>query len=147
MRGTWLVSVLAAACGGPAPSRPPAPAATVSAARPMPTRSYAECRSERIKMLADSAVTGVVPPQPTGIVIPPSRPPYEIPRDVRGHRITVHFLVDEHGQVARDSIDAPVSRDTAWVGEFQRRLHRYQFLPAVLNGCAVPDWFTIRLTL
>jgi len=139
LRSVWVSFLLGsmASCAASAPNR------TGAATAPRATRPYAECGAERSKMLKDSQVPGVVPAQPTGIILPPAG---RSPDDVRGQTRLLIFFVDEEGRVARDSSDAPLSTDVGWSREFRAWLRRYRFLPAILNGCAVPSQFSIRFT-
>jgi hypothetical protein len=140
LRSLWVWFLLASttSCAAPAPSRMDA------AAKPLQTRPNAECAVERskvLKVLSDSELPDVIPAQLLGIMLPP----VDRPDDLRGQTRQIIFLLDEEGRVVRDSSDAPLSTDVAWSREFRARLRRYQFLPATLNGCAVPSRFVIGI--
>ena len=142
LRSLWVGFPLAfsTSCAAPAPNRMDA------ATRPLQTRTHAECAVERSKVLkvpSDSQLPDVIPAQPMGIILPPAG---GSPEDLRGQTRHVIFLLDEEGRVVRDSSDAPLSSDVGWSREFRARLRRYRFVPATLNGCAVPSQFVIHFT-
>ncbi|HXY18557.1 MAG TPA: hypothetical protein VEH83_01030, partial [Gemmatimonadales bacterium] len=92
----------------------------------------------------DSGGGGTVrPPNPTGIILPPTHPPSEL----RGTRITVVFEISATGEVTHVALD-PNPRDHRFANEFLERLRRYTFSPAVtLDGQPVPGLFRITFTL
>ncbi len=72
-------------------------------------------------------------------------PPSRAPGDAAGRVITVSLLVDVRGAVEQEMTDQPVSADSAYAASFDARLTHYHFLPAVLDGCAVPAWYVFRI--
>ncbi len=141
MRGPFLVLALPvcmAACANTAGSN-----GGVAPQRPKVTRGFAECQAERERALGDTVPVGVTPPQPQEIVLPPApRPSYLI-----GQTVSIWFLVDDRGRVLRDREVPSLGADSGYAARFRDRLHRYRFLPGVLDGCAVPAWYVLRIIL
>ena len=134
MRGRWMAAAAVAwsvSCAGGNP-----PNAILG---PQVTRPHSECASERARATADTQVARTLHPAPTSLVLPPR----DLGTDLRGRSVTVHLLVNEWGEVVRDSIEPP---DVPDAPQFRFDLRHYQFRPAVLDGCAVPAWWMVRFT-
>lgn len=85
----------------------------------------------------------VFPPQPQGIILPPTG----APGNLRGVRLTVRFEVSERGEVLSVEVE-PQIRDRGYRNEFLERMRRYTFTPAYLpNGRPVRAVFPVQITL
>jgi len=73
---------------------------------------------------AQSAEGGIYPPQPIQIFLPP----FPTPKDVRGHRLTVEFDVDEAGEVLGLSFNP--TRNPEYNRQIDSELRRFRFRPA-----------------
>jgi hypothetical protein len=80
-------------------------------------------------------------PSPEIIIILP--PPTQ---EVRGRTIMVRLRVDEKGHVDPGTVVLEGITDNAYAKSFYSRLLSYRFTPAVLEGCAVPSSFSIKVT-
>jgi hypothetical protein len=63
-----------------------------------------------------------------------------------GSTFTVHMRVDESGHVDPYSIRVEGARDSTFIEQLRATVYRYRFTPAVLDGCAVPSTFWIRVS-
>ena len=92
----------------------------------------------------DSGGTGrVFPPQPQGIILPPTG----APANLRGVRLTVRFEISERGEVLNVEVDPPI-RNRGYRNEFMDRMRRYTFSPAYnLDGRPVRAVFPVQITL
>ena len=93
---------------------------------------------------ADSGGGGgnVFPPQPRGIILPPS----DRPASVRGTTVLVRFEISARGEVLDVSLDPPI-RDRHFRDDFLDRLRRYTFTAAYTrDGRAGPGIYEIRST-
>jgi hypothetical protein len=92
----------------------------------------------------DSGGSGrVFPPQPIGVIIPPT----DRPARVRGRVVTARFLISERGEVMRVALDPP-TRDRNFNEQFLDRLRRYSFTPAyTLEGRPIAWPYVITFTL
>lgn len=68
---------------------------------------------------------------------PPRYPDELRGRGIRG-RVDVSFIVDEKGAVVRSTISVRRASDAAFVRAVLEVLPSYRFVPAVVDGCAVP---------
>lgn len=120
---------------------PPNPNAAPPSGPPRPTRSGPACDSvvQRVALAPDSFST--LRPTPQFILVPPPPPP-----EVRGHRIDVTVRVDERGHVEPGSVTITGIANAEYERTFRERLLAYRFIPAVLDGCAVPAPFSIGIT-
>jgi hypothetical protein len=93
---------------------------------------------------SDSGGTGrVFPPQPQGIILPPTG----APANLRGVRLTVRFEISERGEVLNVEVDPPI-RDRGYRNEFMDRMRRYTFTPAyTVDGRPVRAVFPVLITL
>lgn len=93
---------------------------------------------------ADSGGAGrIFPPQPQGIILPPSGRPSSL----RGVRLTVRFYISERGEVLGVEVDPPI-RDRGFRNEFMERMRHYTFTPAfTMDGRPVRAVFPVQITL
>jgi len=137
-----LAYILIAGCSSATTTRP---AKTLPPAMVSPTRTATECAPlvDRVRAHPDSFMPS--PPQMYSFPIPPFD---GTPREMRGTMVIVRILVDELGGVVNDSTTiTPALSAPSFDHEFRRRISRYQFHPAVLDGCAVPGRSVVQVTL
>lgn len=85
----------------------------------------------------------VFPPQPQGIILPPS----PSPRSLRGRRVTVVFTVGERGEVIDVEVEPPIE-DRGYRNQFMERMRRYTFTPGYTpGGRPVRAEYPIAITL
>ncbi len=130
------VACLVAAC-----APPPAPGPFVSWRSSV--RPDSACLADKAQAVADTATSGVTPPQPASIMMVPTKAAARL----RGATLAIHVLVDHAGHVIADStrIDL-VSRRPDPLRDVSAAVARYEFNPAVYNGCAVAAWYTIHFS-
>jgi hypothetical protein len=79
------------------------------------------------------------------IIIPPLD---GVPPAQAGALLQIDLLVDEHGVVIADSTRiAPAITSPRYDRKLRTTLARYEFYPAVLDGCAVPGRIRLELGL
>jgi hypothetical protein len=73
-------------------------------------------------------------------------PPEPRPSKLRGQTVTVRFRVNELGQVdlGGTTIRGPI--ESPYLERFRAELVKWQFAPALLEGCAVPGSTAITVT-
>jgi hypothetical protein len=118
----------------------PAPSA---AERAGVTRSGAECAEVIARAVADPDAPGLSPPRPDTLFLPPM----PIPSDVRGRTVILQTRVREDGRVDRETIHISELPNAAYAARLHALFARFHFIPAVLDGCAVPARYVLRLTL
>jgi hypothetical protein len=92
---------------------------------------------------ADDGAGRIVPPEPQGIILPPTGAPPAL----RGVRLTVRFEISERGEVVAISVEPPI-RDRSYRNEFMDRMRRYTFSPArTQGGRPVRAVFPVEITL
>lgn len=92
---------------------------------------------------ADDGAGRIVPPEPQGIILPPTGAPPAL----RGVRLTVRFEISERGEVVGISVEPPI-RDRSYRNEFMDRMRRYTFSPArTQGGRPVRAVFPVEITL
>lgn len=78
----------------------------------------------------------VVPPQPRGMMMPPSNPP----GSVRGREIEVWVFVTDRGRVVADSTRVNTG-DRGYDRKLRERAAQWVFEPAKKGGRSVAEWF------
>lgn len=97
------------------------------------TRPEGECRAA-----ADSVLAGELAAQaPLPLPGRPSSPPTP-PAEERGKTAMVTLYVDRAGRVSKDSIEVRGVTDAGYISALRAMAARFEFVPAVANGCAVP---------
>ncbi|MGH7477473.1 MAG: energy transducer TonB, partial [Longimicrobiales bacterium] len=93
---------------------------------------------------AEGRETGVIPPTPRGLILPPS----DRPRSVRGKEVTVWVFVSAQGRVTPDSTRLiPSSGDRGFDQRLRQLASEWVFTPARRGGSAVAEWFSYVLVL
>lgn len=86
----------------------------------------------------------VFPPQPRGLLLPPT----DRPGKVRGKTVAVWVFVDEKGRVVPDSTRIiPSTGDSGFDKRLARQAADWVFEPARKLGEAVAEWFTYQISL
>jgi hypothetical protein len=122
--------------------RQSAPAQSI-AERAGPTRSGADCAEVVAWAAADPDARGLQPPRPDTLFLPP----FPIPPDVRGRMVIPQARVREDGRIDRATIHISELPNAAYAARLHALFGRFHFIPAVLDGCAVPARYVLRLTL
>lgn len=88
--------------------------------------------------------SGVVPPTPRGMILPPS----DRPRSARGQEITVWVFVSDRGRVISDStrLEPPTS-DARYNKRLMRSAAEWVFEPARRDGRPVGAWYPFQIIL
>jgi hypothetical protein len=133
----------ASACASAPPRTVLAPVLATASARVAPTRPSADCVAERARAatwsLADTA--GLQRPQIRRLVVM-SREAMAATWDGPA---TINLRVSPTGGVMRDSIWISGVSDAFLERELRRTASRYEFWPAVLDGCAVSARTYVRV--
>ncbi len=123
------IGALACASGGPR-GVPPAAAS----ARDEPRRSGAECDSVVWRAVMTEDSTKVFPPTPKHTqLVPPA-----ISEGLRGRTLRVRFRVNEAGRPDLAGTIITGRIEQRYLEAFTATLRKWEFAPAVLDGCAVP---------
>jgi outer membrane biosynthesis protein TonB len=86
----------------------------------------------------------VVPPNPRGMILPPS----DAPRSARGREITIYVFVSDRGRVVADSTRViPSSGNRGYDRNLVDRANEWIFEPARRDGRAVGEWFNYSFTV
>lgn len=119
-------------------------ALTPGTGEPAETSGRADATGEGDAGTADAGRSRVVPPNPRGMILPPS----DAPRGARGREISVYVFVSERGLVVPDSTRViPSSGDRGYDRDLVERANEWRFEPARRAGRAVGQWFNYTFTV
>ncbi|HEX6939051.1 MAG TPA: hypothetical protein VF158_06535 [Longimicrobiales bacterium] len=86
----------------------------------------------------------VIPPEPRGVILPPS----DRPKEVRGKEVEVWVFVDTDGTVIPDSTRViPSTGDAGFDRRLARQAAEWVFEPARREGRAIAEWFRYVISL
>lgn len=136
------ILILAACTAAPAPSTSqPTVSGPTRTGHVAPTRSPVECRTLVDQVRAHPADFHGTEPKASRIEVAEVR---ELARASGSDAIPVRMLVDELGEVVKDSIMLePRVASLNGARDLKAALARYRFHPSVLEGCAVPAWTSL----
>ena len=111
---------------------------------PAETPGHANATGEGDAGSGEEGRRRVVPPNPRGMILPPS----DAPRGARGREITIYVFVSDRGRVVADSTRViPSSGNRGYDRDLVERANEWVFEPARRNGRAVGEWFNYTFTV
>lgn len=119
-------------------------ALTPGAGEPAETPGRGDATGEGDAGTGDEGRMRVVPPNPRGMILPPS----DAPRNARGREITIYVFVSDRGRVVADSTRViPSSGNRGFDRDLVERANEWVFEPARRDGRAVGEWFNYTFTV